>query len=76
MAPEEAEEAAYRMEHSIPRTILDRLIRFVEFTDSCPFSRTRWLEGVGYQCRHGHDRAQCARCMTEHLDKAVAPADG
>jgi len=64
---EEAEQAACHMEHSLPPTIMDRLIRFVEFTEACPVGGARWREGVGYQCKHGQDVDQCQRCVAEQL---------
>ena len=64
---DEAEQAACSMEHSLPPTIMDRLIRFVEFTEACPVGGARWRDGVGYQCKHGQDVEQCQRCVTEQL---------
>lgn len=63
----EAEEAACSMEHSLSPTIMERLIRFVEFTEACPVGGARWNEGVGYQCKHGHDLEQCQSCVADQL---------
>jgi DtxR family Mn-dependent transcriptional regulator len=55
------------MEHSLPPTIMNRLIRFVEFTEACPVGGARWKEGVGYRCKHGQDVDQCQRCVADQL---------
>jgi DtxR family Mn-dependent transcriptional regulator len=71
VAEDEAESAACAMEHSLSPVIMDRLIRYVEFTEACPVGGTRWREGVGYQCRHGHDLEQCQSCVAEQLAKTM-----
>ena len=45
-----AEKAACRMEHDMPRVILDRLVSFIEYTDRCPRGAAEWVEGFGYFC--------------------------
>jgi len=42
-----AEEGACRMEHALPREILDQLVKFVEFVDTCPDQDAMWLRGFG-----------------------------
>jgi DtxR family Mn-dependent transcriptional regulator len=46
-----SEDAACRMEHDMPRVILDRLVSFIEFTDRCPNGAAAWDDDFGYFCR-------------------------
>jgi DtxR family Mn-dependent transcriptional regulator len=61
---EEAEEFACSMEHSIPDHILERLVRFAEYTETCPGFDARWLESAeGYFCKaQGCDSERCGKC--------------
>ena len=45
-----AEEGACKMEHAISGQILDRLVKFVEYFDSCPLNDIHWDEELGYYC--------------------------
>lgn len=58
---ETAEAAACRMEHAMPRTIVDRLVQFIDYTDRCPRGSADWVEGFGYFCEDP-DRAGCEAC--------------
>jgi len=60
----EAEEFACSMEHSIPDHILERLVRFAEYTEACPEFNARWLESAeGYFCKaQGCDTKRCGKC--------------
>lgn len=46
-----AEDAACKMEHAMPRVIVDRLAQFIEYTRRCPRGSAEWVEGFGYYCR-------------------------
>ena len=48
---EEASDAACKMEHAVSRTILDRLIRFVEFIEICPRGGESLIQGFNNHCR-------------------------
>ncbi len=62
---EEADEAACRMEHGISKNIVNRLLDFAEFVETCPRAGAKWIHGFGYHCReHGHDPEACERCIT------------
>ncbi len=56
-----AEDAACKMEHAMPRTIVDRLVQFIDYADRCPRGNADWLEGFGYFCSHPSDKA-CEVC--------------
>jgi len=45
----DAEVAACKIEHVIPRTVLKRLIDFAAFCKSCPQGKAIWVEGKGFQ---------------------------
>jgi DtxR family transcriptional regulator, Mn-dependent transcriptional regulator len=61
---EEADTTACRMEHAVSKNVVDRLVAFAEFVESCPDAGAEWVRGFGYRCAKGHDRknAVCKRC--------------
>jgi DtxR family Mn-dependent transcriptional regulator len=46
----EADAEACRMEHATSRTILDRLVKFVEYFEKCPLNDVRWDDEAGFFC--------------------------
>ncbi len=65
----EADEAACRMEHAIPKTILERLIQFAEFVEVCPRGGSKWIAGFQYHCDHGSTQQTCERCISLILEE-------
>jgi len=67
---DEADENACRMEHSVSRPILDRLIKFVEYFQGCPMSKIHWDDEEGFFCggeNSGHsDSENCGRDICGH----------
>jgi len=63
----DADKGACKMEHSIPRVILERFIRFAEFVDVCPRGGSRWIEGFDYYCTHEDTRKDCENCISATL---------
>ena len=63
----EADQAACRMEHSIPREILERFVQFAEFVEVCPRGGYKWVAGFGYHCDHGSVQESCERCIARSL---------
>ena len=64
----EAEEFACSMEHNIPDHILQRFIRFAEYTEKCPSFNASWQESAeAYFCKVlGCDSPRCDKCrLTE-----------
>ncbi len=60
---DEADENACRMEHSVSRPILDRLIKFVEYFQKCPMSKIHWDDEEGYFCGgDGSDESDTETC--------------
>ncbi len=67
---EEADENACRMEHSVSRPIINRLIKFVEYFQECPMSQIHWDEEEGYFCGGGDSNedstTSCGRDICGH----------
>lgn len=59
----EADEAACRMEHSVPKEIVDRFVKYSEYVEKCPKGGITWNSGFGYYCKHGCTEEDCERCM-------------
>lgn len=59
-----AEEFACSMEHTIPDHILQRFVRFAEYTEKCPNFNAAWQENAEeYFCRaQGCDSPRCSKC--------------
>jgi DtxR family transcriptional regulator, Mn-dependent transcriptional regulator len=64
----EAGAAACQMEHSIPRTVMDRLIQFVEFVQTCPRGGNKWIQGFSYHCDHDGTQENCQQCIASCLE--------
>lgn len=60
----EAEEFACSMEHTISDHILQRFVRFAEYTEKCPSFNASWLESAeAYFCKaQGKNEPQCGQC--------------
>ena len=61
----EADEAACRMEHSVPKEIVDRFVKYAEYVEKCPKGGITWNSGFGYYCKHGCTEEDCQRCMND-----------
>lgn len=55
-----AEAEACQMEHRISEKVFDRLLRFVEYYDSCPHEKVHWNEVLQRFCTH--DEENCRHC--------------
>ncbi|OQW85936.1 MAG: DtxR family transcriptional regulator [Desulfobulbaceae bacterium A2] len=64
---QEADEAACKMEHSISRSLLERLIQFATFVETCPRGGAKWIAGFGYQCSGGCLDESCEQCISHCL---------
>ncbi len=60
----EAEEFACSMEHTIPDDILQRFVRFAEYTEKCPSFNASWQESAeAYFCKAvGCKKQRCQDC--------------
>ena len=69
-----AEDAACKMEHAMPRVIVDRLAKFIDYTQRCPRGSAEWVEGFGYFCRETVlDGAICNDCEYREPAPAASP---
>ena len=65
---QEADDAACRMEHSIPPAVLDRLIQFAEFVEVCPRGGAKWIAGFEHFCDNAETLENCERCVSLCLE--------
>jgi DtxR family Mn-dependent transcriptional regulator len=77
---DEADEGACRMEHAVSGPILERIVKFVEYFETCPANDIRWDPAVGYFCgrKQDHDgscgRDSCGHDLDLHLPDLKKPA--
>ncbi|BBO92428.1 DtxR family transcriptional regulator [Desulfosarcina ovata] len=64
----EAEESACKMEHAISPTIIDRLVRFVEFIQICPRGGEEWMGGFRQFCEKADAFSGCENAISKCLD--------
>ncbi len=66
---QEADENACRMEHAVSKGVVDRLVEFAEFIETCPRAGAKWVRGFGYQCGEApHSKEKCERCIAQCLE--------
>jgi len=58
---EEADQAACKMEHTVTKSIVDRLIKYADYIKHCPRGGITWDSGFGYYCKTGCVAQQCER---------------
>ncbi len=63
-----ADETACKMEHVIPKVILERLAQYIEYIENCENKSFEWIEKSGYKCI---DREGCEECSMG-LDNLIA----
>jgi DtxR family Mn-dependent transcriptional regulator len=61
---EMADETACKIEHCVPKQVLDRIVAFTEFVEECPHSEKGWLDGFGFYCTTGALK-ECDHCNKE-----------
>lgn len=62
-----AEEGACKLEHSIPRPVVERLVDFMEFVEICPRGGNRWINNFLDQCKTGK-KQNCEECIVSCLE--------
>lgn len=67
----EADQAACKMEHSVPKTIVDRFIQYADYIAHCPRGGITWDSGFGYYCKTGCAQEHCER---QHFPEGQIPA--
>lgn len=58
--PVEADQAACKMEHTVPKAVIDRLIKYADYVQHCSRGAITWESGFGYYCKTGCTQ-QCER---------------
>ncbi|MBS3731390.1 MAG: metal-dependent transcriptional regulator [Desulfobacterales bacterium] len=66
---ETAEHNACRMEHAMDRTVVDRLVAFIEYIDDCPRTDAQWLDGFACHRQGTKAAANCTTCMKKSVEK-------
>lgn len=57
----EADAEACRLEHAVSGGVLNRLVRFVEYFESCPQNDVRWDDVAGFFCNKSAAGGSCGR---------------
>ncbi len=71
----EADQAACRMEHGVSKTIVDRLLDFAAFLETCPRAGAKWVRGFGSQCAEAALSAEkCEGCISQCLAEVRSAA--
>ena len=70
-----AEEAACKMEHEIPKEILDKLIQFVDFLQICPRGGKELIEGFTRHCETSILKGDCQNCIDICLGELARKKD-
>ncbi len=65
-----ADDAACKMEHSVPKEIVERLVKYSEYVGRCPKGGINWDSGFGYYCKHGCSEEDCDRCLQDESSKS------
>lgn len=58
-----SEEAACKMEHAVPKEILDKLIQFVDFLQICPRGGKELIKGFTKHCESSILAGDCKNCI-------------
>lgn len=59
-----ADGTACKMEHVIPRHVIDRCIRYVDFVETCPHSGVKSLKEFAYRCLSRTHPKDCESCLS------------
>ena len=68
----EADANACRMEHAVSKAVVDRLVEFAEFVETCPRAGAKWVHGFGYRCQEAAaapEKGSCVKCIAQCLDE-------
>ena len=66
----QAEVAACKLEHAVSKDILERLLQFVNFVDTCPLGGAKWIENKGFFCNHKPPLGNCPVCEDSEVANA------
>ncbi|MCF8096116.1 MAG: metal-dependent transcriptional regulator, partial [Desulfobacteraceae bacterium] len=72
-----AENNACRMEHAMDRNVVDRLVAFIEYIDTCPRTDADWLQGFArHRQTGGKHRQDCKLCMDRSVKRYAGKEGG
>lgn len=74
--PVEADQAACKMEHSVPKAIINRLVKYAEYVQHCPRGGVTWESGFGYYCKTECPPGQCSRSRPGQSENHGSGAGG
>ena len=60
----EADEVVCKMEHALSRPMLEKLILFIEYVETCPLIGEDWIKRFEQFCEHGTDQRDCEKCLS------------
>lgn len=63
-----AEDAACKIEHTAPRQIIARMVKFTKFLALCPRGGKEMIEGFSSYCESGRLTGACNLCATQCPD--------
>ena len=63
ITPVEADQAACKMEHTVPKLIVERLVKYADYIQHCPRGGITWDSGFGYYCKTGCTPQGCTRSV-------------
>jgi DtxR family transcriptional regulator, Mn-dependent transcriptional regulator len=70
LPPDKAEENACRMEHAMDKTVIDRLVRFIEYIHRCPRTGEDWIEAfVNFYSKDEQDPKRCKACLEACVER-------
>jgi DtxR family Mn-dependent transcriptional regulator len=67
--PETADQNACRMEHAVDEAVLSRLVKYLEYIETCPLVGADFKERFGLFCKHGKTEDMCEQCMSERTER-------
>ncbi len=63
-----AESTACQLEHAISESVLERLVRFVQFVKDCPRGGNNWVNGFAHNCDSGASYDVCEPCIKQCME--------
>lgn len=66
---EKAEDIACRLEHAMDQDVTTRLVRFLNYIDTCPRLGPDWIEGIKQNCFEAEDDQACEACLKLCLEE-------
>lgn len=64
----EADAAACKMEHSVSKDIVERLVKYAKYVEECPKGGVTWKSGFGYYCKNNSIEESCGNCSSVKED--------